>query len=107
MFLKEDNEETLDMNEIYLKRTKFKVTGKEVQEDPALTSEPQSLFEILKNLISGQVFEIVFKMASGKFATYQEMLEKKTDVQSNTINLGISGQNRSKRFLVQIDKSVV
>ena len=40
MFLKEDNEETLDMNEIYLKRTKFKVTGKEVQEDPALTSEP-------------------------------------------------------------------
>ena len=35
------------------------------------------------------------------------MLEKKTDVQSNAINLGISSQNRSKRFLVQIDKSVV
>ena len=35
------------------------------------------------------------------------MLEKKTDVQSNAINLGISSQNRSKRFLVQIDKNVV
>lgn len=65
MFLKNDDEKTLDMDEIYLRRTKFIVTGKEVKEDPALTSEPQSLYEILKNLISGQVFEIVFKLNNG------------------------------------------
>ena len=40
MFLKDDNDKTLDMKEIYLKRTKFIVTSKEVKEDPALTSEP-------------------------------------------------------------------
>ena len=90
MFLKNDDEKTLDMDAIYLRRTKFIVTGKEVQEDSALTSEPQSLYEILKNLISGQVFEIVFKLDNGQFASYQDMLDKKTIAQSNAINLGIS-----------------
>ena len=105
MFLKNDDEKTLDMDEIYLRRTKFIVTGKEVKEDPTLVSEPQSLYEILKNLISGQVFEIVFKLNNGYFASYQEMLDKKMVAQSNAINLGISHQNRSKRFMVQIDKN--
>lgn len=35
------------------------------------------------------------------------MLDKKTVAQSNSIDLGISHQNRSKRFMVQIDKNYI
>ena len=53
MFLKNDEDITLDMKKVYLKRTQFKIEGKEVKEDRTKLAQPESLYDVLKDLVTG------------------------------------------------------